>query len=63
MNFNNVLAWFLTGSILLFWFCILFIGLPENGTLRDAIMMIVGAQISGFTLILQFYFRKRSGGD
>jgi len=63
LNFNNVLAWFLTGSILLFWFCLLFIGLPENGTLRDVVMMVVGAQISGFTLILQFYFRKKSGGD
>ena len=61
MNFNNALALFLTGGILVFWFCLLFTGLPENGVLRDAIMMVVGAQISGFTLILQFYFRKRSG--
>jgi len=63
MNFNNILAWFLTGSILLFWFCVLFGGIPEEGVLRDATMMIIGAQISAFTLIVQFYFRKKSGGD
>jgi len=63
LNFNNVLAWFLTGSILLFWFCLLFVTMPVEGFMRDAVMMVVGATISAFTLIVQFYFRKKSGGD
>ena len=36
------------------WFCVGFLDWAEN-----AVMMIVGASISGFTLIVQYYFRKK----
>jgi len=54
MKFNNILAWWLTSIIMLFW-AVVILEIPDNGFARE----IATALIAPFTLIVQYYFRKK----
>ena len=55
-NFNDVLAWYLLTLIVTLWV----VQGCDYITLRDDVN---GALVVLFTLVVQFYFRKKSGGD
>ena len=52
-GFRNLLALFMQSAILLFW------ALQGVGVLKEVPGEVNGALISAFTLITQFYFRKK----
>jgi len=56
-NFRNLLAIFMQSAILLFW------SLQGIGLLQNVPGEINGALISAFTLITQFYFRKKPSAE
>lgn len=53
-NFNDRLAIIILGLIVSLWIATCWLCLPES---------VIGATIVAFTLVIQFYFRKKSGGD
>ena len=52
-TFRDLLAMFVQSSIMAFW------GLQGVGILHSVPPEVNGALISAFTLVIQFYFRKR----
>lgn len=67
MNFNNFLGYTIAITFVAWTIFIIYALIENAGIIAEELWLLIGAiegtLASAFMLVVQFYFRKKSGGD